>query len=47
MKYLCYTLHRLAFAAFTGIGRIKPVYSGMPLVYQYKVSTFPFSCMHW
>jgi len=45
MKYLCYILHRLAFDAFTEIGRIKPVY-GMPLVYIYIASEFPFSCMH-
>ena len=45
MKYLCYILHRSAFVAFTEIGRIKPMYSGMPLVYRYKASAFPFSCI--
>jgi len=44
---LLYILHRLAFVAFTESGRIKPVYSGMPLVYRCKASTFPFSRMHW
>jgi len=47
MKYLCYILHHLAFVVFTEIGCIKPVCSGMPLVYRYKASAFPFSCMHW
>jgi len=47
MKYLCYSLHCLAFVVFTEIGRIKPVYGGTPLVYRYKVSTLPFSCMQW
>jgi len=47
MKYLSYILHRLAFVACTETGRIKPVYSGMPLVYRYKASAFPFSCIHW
>jgi len=42
MKYLCYVLHRLAFVAFTEIGRIKPVYSGMSLVCRYKASPLPF-----
>jgi len=47
MKYLCYTLHRLDFVAFKEIGRIKPVYSGMPLVCRHKACALPFSCMHW
>jgi len=45
--YPCYILHSLAFVAFTAIGRIKPVHSGMPLVYRYKANKFPFSCMRW
>jgi len=47
MMYLCYILHHIAFIAFTEIGCIKPVYSGMPIVYRYKASAFLFSCMHW